>query len=133
MALPALAGCDSLLGVDYPHVITDDDLDESSAAMQVYSAVALFECGYTAFGLFALGHEDTMSSVYGVGSGNNVFAPSAVAGLCDASDTSVPWFDQIMGTRVMLSNPTGTGAYDRLHLPMTSPFVTPGTLTKACA
>ncbi|MEQ1856566.1 MAG: RagB/SusD family nutrient uptake outer membrane protein [Longimicrobiales bacterium] len=115
LALPALAGCDSLLGVEYPHVITDDDLDESSAAMQVYSAVALFECGYTAFGLFALGHEDTMSSVSGVGSGNNVFAPSAVAGLCDASDTSVAWFDQVMGTRVMLSNPTGTGAYDRLQ------------------
>jgi hypothetical protein len=115
-ALPILAGCDALLDVDYPHEITGDDLtDAITADLQVHSAIALFECGYTAFGLFALGHEGTMSSTAGVGSTNHVFAPSASAGACDSSDTSIAWFDQIMGTRAMLTNPEGTGAYDRLQ------------------
>jgi len=115
LALPVLAGCDGLLDVDFPHALTSADLDESSAELQVHSAIALFECGYTAFGLFALGHEDTLASVASVGSGMHVYAEGASIGACDATDTSVAWFDQIMGTRALLANPDGTGAYDRIR------------------
>jgi hypothetical protein len=115
LALLALTACDSLLAVDLPHQITNEDLDATAAELQVHSAIALFECGYTAFGNFALGHEDALTSYAGVAAGSHVYGPSALTGECDAGDTSVAWFDQIVAARVMLSNAAGTGAYDRLQ------------------
>lgn len=112
----ALTGCDGLLDVESPHLITDDDLaDPSNAQAQVYSAIALFECGYSAFGWVALGHEDVVESVAGVVGTAHVFRSTPATGVCDAAQVSQAWFDPIMGARAMLSNAQGTGVYDRLQ------------------
>lgn len=112
----ALAACDGLLDVESPHLITGDDLaDPSNAQAQVYSAIAMFECGYSAFGWVALGHEDVLESVAGVAGTVHVFRSTPFTGVCDASQSSGAWFDQLMGSRAMLSNAGGTGVYDRLQ------------------
>ncbi len=111
-----LAACDGLLDVESPHLITGDDLqDPANAQSQVYSAVALFECGYSAFGWVALGHEDVLESVAGVAGTVHVFRSTPFTGVCDTAQASGAWFDQIMGSRAMLSNAQGTGVYDRLQ------------------
>lgn len=133
LAVVALSACDSLLEVELPHLLTDDAIKGvGTAELQVNSAIALFECGYSGFGAGAVGHDDTMTGVAGVGGGDNVFASTAAGGGCDGSDTSVAWFDQIMGARGMLSTatsrmvptsqgtvssdfPFGRGVYDRIQ------------------
>jgi hypothetical protein len=133
LAVVGLSACDSLLEVDLPHLLTDDAIAGiGTAELQVNSAIALFECGYTGFGAGAVGHDDTMTGVAGVGGGDNVFTSSTSSGGCDGSDTSVAWFDQIMGARGMLSTapsrmvptsqgtvgpgfPYGRGVYDRIQ------------------
>ncbi len=129
----ALGACDSLLEVTLPHVLTEEAIQSAATSeVQVNSAIALFECGYTAYGLRALGEEGTMASIAGVFSGGHVYGPSAVTGSCDTGDTSSAWFDQIMGARGMLSTdpallvptakgtvtsafPVGRGIYDRIR------------------
>ncbi|MEQ1855058.1 MAG: RagB/SusD family nutrient uptake outer membrane protein [Longimicrobiales bacterium] len=133
LGVAGLTACDSLLEVELPHLLTDDAIQSANTAeLQVNSAIALFECGYTHFGLTTLGHDDTMTSVSGVGSGNNVYSATAASGNCDTSDTAIAWFDQIMGARAMLSTtpsrmvatsqgtvtgdfPVGRGVYDRIQ------------------
>jgi hypothetical protein len=133
LAVVGLSACESLLEVELPHLLTDDAIKGiGTAELQVNSAIALFECGYSGFGAGAVGHDDTMTSVAGVGGGDNVFASTSAGGGCDGSDTSVAWFDQIMGARGMLSTqpsrfvatsqgtvtsdfPAGRGVYDRIQ------------------
>ena len=111
-----LIACESLIDVDTPHVLTDEDFgDPASAEFQVESAVALFECGYSAFAWVGLGHEDVMESVAGVASSVHVFRATPARGECDTSASSQAWFDQIMGARAMLSNARGDGVYDRMR------------------
>ncbi|MQA90915.1 MAG: RagB/SusD family nutrient uptake outer membrane protein [Gemmatimonas sp.] len=128
-SLGVLNACDSLLEAEIPHLLTDDAIEtEASAESQINSVIALFECGYTAFGLRALGHEDAMESIAGVFSGSHVYSPASVSGACDANSTSVAWLDQIMGARALISNDpaklvsTGQGlegvnrgVYDRIN------------------
>jgi hypothetical protein len=122
-----LAGCDSLLEVEIPHLLTDAAVQgPSTAEVQVNSAIALFECGYSAFGTRSAGAEDALASVAGVFSGAQVYANGAVSGTCDTGDTSTAFFDQFMGARALISTdpaklPGATGAsgpgkgvYDRL-------------------
>lgn len=120
-----LGACDSLLEVELPHLLTDAAIESpTTAEVQVNSAIALFECGYSAFAVTALGHEDAMQSIAGVFGGGHGYTVTPADGTCDGSSTSVAYFDQMMGARAMLSNaparfaPTslgvGRGVYDRL-------------------
>ena len=120
------SGCDSLLEVDLPHLLTDAAIEaESTAEVQVNSAIALFECGYTAMGLMALGHEDVAESEAGVFGGGHIFDASANTGDCDSSTQNYSWFDQLSGARALISNDpkrlvpsaegTGRGVYDRIQ------------------
>jgi hypothetical protein len=112
----SLVGCDGVLDVDSPDTITDEDLaDAANAELQVNSAISLFECGYSAFGWVAMGHEDVQESRAGVTGSIHVFTPTPFTGDCDTTQQDGSWFDQIMGTRVMISNAKGTGVYDRLQ------------------
>ena len=126
VSIGALSACDDLLDVSLPHLLTDEALGpESTAETQVNSAIALFECGYTAFGLTALGAENTMQSIAGVYSGGHIYDDTPDDGECDTSDTDDDWYDQIIGTRALLTtaperlNATGLGAgrgvYDRIQ------------------
>jgi hypothetical protein len=119
----ALAACDDLLVADFPDTITEHDLrDARNAELQLMSAIALFECGYSAFGWVALGHEDVLESRAGVANVHS-FTATPYTGDCDTAQQDGSWFDQIMGSRAMISNPRGTGVYDRLRnewdLPLT--------------
>ena len=117
VSIGTLSACDDLLDVSLPHLLTDEALGpEGTAETQVNSAIALFECGYTAFGLTALGAENTMQSIAGVYSGGHIYDDTPDTGTCDTSDTSESWYDQIIGTRALLPTaperlkPTGPGA-----------------------
>jgi hypothetical protein len=110
-----LAACDGLLDVDFPHTITEEDLaDVANAEQQVRSAIALFECGYSAFSWVALGHEGVLEPVAGIVGNVHVFTPTPFTGECDTNQQSGSWFDQVMGSRAMVSNARSTGVYDRL-------------------
>jgi hypothetical protein len=129
----SLSACDSLLEVELPHLLTQSAIkDISSAEIQVNSAIALFECGYSNHGVTALGHEGYMQSIAGVFGGGHGYTVSAAAGACDTSSTNVSWFDQMMGSRAMLVTqpsrlvstargtvtgefPVGKGVYDRIQ------------------
>lgn len=126
VSLGAMSACDSLLEVELPHLLTDAAIEgANTAGTQVNSAIALFECGYTAFGLTALGHEDAMASIAGVYSGGHVYSTLSETGVCDDSDTNDNWFDQISGARALISTAPsrlvpdglgdGQGVYDRLQ------------------
>lgn len=132
-SLGALTACDSLLDVELPHLLTNSAIkDINSAEIQVNSAIALFECGYSAFGVTALGHGGYMQSIAGVFGGGHGYTVNAATGTCDSSSTSVAWFDQMMGSRAMLVTqpsrlvptaqgtvtsdfPVGRGVYDRIQ------------------
>jgi hypothetical protein len=132
-AVVALGACDSLLEVELPHLLTQSAIkDIASAEIQVNSAIALFECGYAAHGVTALGHEGYMESIAGVFGGGYGYVVNANTGTCDSSSTSVAWFDQMMGSRAMLVTqpsrlvptsqgtvtgefPVGKGVYDRIQ------------------
>lgn len=122
----SVSACDSLLEVDLPHLLTDAAIeDQGTAEVQVNSAIALFECGYTALGLTAMGHEGLMESEAGVFGGGHIYDASADTGSCDSSTQSRAWFDQVMGARALLSTDparlvpgamgAGRGVYDRMQ------------------
>ncbi|HUF85180.1 MAG TPA: hypothetical protein VMQ81_11375, partial [Acidimicrobiia bacterium] len=126
LALGTLSACDDLLEVDLPHLLTDAAIEDTGTAeTQVYSAIALFECGYNVFGTTALGHEDAMQSIAGVYGGGHVYDATANTGECGDASTDQSWFDQVMGARAMLSTAPsrlvpsatglGRGVYDRIQ------------------
>ena len=126
LSLGALSACDELLEVSLPHLLTDAAIEgQATAETQVNSAIALFECGYTAFGLMGMGAEDLMQSIAGVAGGMHVYDNTPDTGTCDSSSSSDAWFDQIMGTRAMLTTSpdrlvatatgAGRGVYDRMQ------------------
>ncbi|MBM4183578.1 MAG: RagB/SusD family nutrient uptake outer membrane protein [Gemmatimonadetes bacterium] len=116
-AFALLAGCDGLLEVEHPHLLTAGDLTNSAnAEFQINSAIALFECGYSTFGWVALGHEDVAEYVSGFAAKAHVFRADPATGVCDTGFfPAQAWFDQFMGARAMLSNADGTGVYQRLQ------------------
>ena len=122
----SVTGCDSLLVVDLPHLLTDAAIeDQSTAEVQVNSAIALFECSYTAFGLMAMGAEDVMESIAGVAGGQHRYDETADGGTCDTSASSDAWVNGMFGSRALLSNDpqlfhataegTARGVYDRMQ------------------
>lgn len=125
LLLGALSACDGLLEVDLPHLLTDAALaGPETATTQVNSAIALFECGSSAFGMVSLGHEDVIESVAGIGSGNARYRSTPdTGGSCDGSSSNGNWFDQLMGARAAISrdiNVPGAlgndrGVYDRIQ------------------
>ena len=123
LLLGALSACDSLLEVEIPHVLTEAALEgPETAATQVNSAIAQFECGSSAFGYVAMGHEDVLGSVAGVGGSNAIYRDTPDdGGDCDINPSDGSWFNQIMGARRFLSNNVergdlvGTGVYDRIQ------------------
>ena len=126
ISLVVLGACDDLLEVELPHILTDAALEgPDTAETQINSAIALFECGWSAFALHALGHEDVLESIAGAGSGLSRFQDTPSTGLCDTSSQDYSWFDQIAGARALLSNAperlvstaqgTGRGVYDRME------------------
>jgi hypothetical protein len=132
-AVVALGACDSLLEVELPHLLTNTAIKGvGTAEVQVNSAIALFECGYSAFGVTALGQGGYMQSIAGVFGGSHGYTVNAATGECDTSSTSVAWFDQMMSSRAMLVTqpsrlvptglgsataefPVGKGVYDRIQ------------------
>jgi hypothetical protein len=72
-----------------------------------------------------MGAEDAMQSIAGVAGGMHVYDDTPDTGGCDGSSSSDSWFDQIMGTRSLISTSpdrlvaSGTGAgrgvYDRMQ------------------
>jgi len=130
-AMSVLSACDGLLDVNLPHLLTDAAIvDQSTAQLQVYSAIALFECGYSAFGQVATGHEDMWDPQAGNFRTYALYMPEPSVGECDTNDLSLGWFNQITGSRALLSTdpalftPAGAektatgrsqGVYDRLQ------------------
>lgn len=129
--LGALAACEDLLEVDLPHLLTDAAIsDPGTAELQVNSGIALFECGYSAWGQSAGGFEDMWDPQAGNFRTYALYNESPSSGDCDASDLDTSFFDQITGARALLSNdpalmtPSGktvtadgasTGVYDRIQ------------------
>ena len=100
LLLGALSACDGLLEVDLPHLLTDAALaGPETAETQMNSIVALFECGSSGFGFVAMGHEDVIESVAGIGSGNARYSRVPQTGGCDGSSSDGDYFDQFMGAR----------------------------------
>jgi len=101
LALAGLGACDGLLEVDLPASITESALDDpSTASVQVYSAIAFFECSWSELSYEALGHEDVWERMTGVA------APAAYeeqpsTGRCDASDNGSNWYAGIHIARSM--------------------------------
>ncbi|MDR0787576.1 MAG: RagB/SusD family nutrient uptake outer membrane protein [Gemmatimonadota bacterium] len=121
----SMAGCQDLLSAELPHLLKDDAVEAAgSARIQVYSAMALFECSYTAFGLVALGPEDVMQTLAGAAQQHS-WAETPATGNCDTSPQNTTWFNPMMGGRLMISSdPTklavtgigaSTGVYDRIN------------------
>ena len=100
----SVSACDNTLDPldDTDPVISPTD--PNGAEFQVASAIALFECGYSAFGTMALGAEGVMQSVAGVGYGTHVYDHTPDTGPCDTSSANDSWFDQIMGARALISD-----------------------------
>jgi hypothetical protein len=125
LSLGILTACDGLLDADLPHILTDAAVQgPTTAETQVNSAIALFECGYTAFGLTALGHEDVLESIAGAAQ-QHQYDQTPNVGNCDSSSANTSWIDPVMGARALISNdpaklfPTSqgsaTGVYDRIN------------------
>ena len=127
LLLGALSACEGLLTVDLPHILTDAALaGPETAETQVNSVIAQFECGSSAFAFVAMGHEDVIESVAGIGSANARYRGTPdTGGSCDSSSSNANWFDQMMGARAAISRLTGApkadsvgvnaGVYDRIQ------------------
>lgn len=112
VSLGVLGACDSLLEVDLPAQLTDDALaNPTSAETQVNSAIAIFECGYSAMVWRHLGNEDVFESIAGVASGAHVYAGTAPGGGdCDTDSEDGSWFGQMTSSRALAA-----GVYDRIE------------------
>ncbi|HVS10014.1 MAG TPA: hypothetical protein VMS76_09070 [Planctomycetota bacterium] len=116
VSLGALSACDDLLDVELTHLLTEEAIaGAETAQLQVMSAIALFECGSSAFAWPMLGNEDVLESIAGVAGGAHVWRVTPGTGTCDTASTTQNWFDQFMGARTLISTdpaklaPTGRG------------------------
>lgn len=124
-SVASMAACDGLLDAELPHLLTDAAVEgPSTAETQVNSIIALFECGYTAFGLTALGAEDVMESIAGAAQQHS-YDHTPNTGTCDSSSANTSWWDGVWGARALVSTDpaklvptatgTATGVYDKIN------------------
>ena len=102
--------CDSLLEVDLPSQLTDEALDDpTSAATQVSSAIAHFECGYSTYTYFIAGDEDSMDPQGGVyyASGAHRFPAGTQTGNCDSNAQGTGHYTEWVVSRKMASDVYG--------------------------
>jgi hypothetical protein len=109
LSLGALTGCD--LEVSAPAAITEESLQDPAAAeLLVNSALAHFECGYSAFTYEESGRADTWDRLAGAHSGNAMeHSQSAGTGTCSTAAGGYVWFTPIMIARSIASD-----AYNRM-------------------
>lgn len=122
-AVPAMVAC-ALAGCHDEHP-TRPELDLTTAEARLDTAITLFECSYSTFGMMALGEEDVVQSVAGVFHYGHVYDPVPRPGRCGAELVSVEWLEDMRRSRRLLSDdpgrlvPTatgeGVGVYDRLQ------------------
>ena len=126
LSLGALSACDSLLEVDLPHLLTDAALGpDGTAETQVNSAIALFECGSSAFANLRSVTRTYWSRLPVPGGICTDSTPTPGAGDCDSASNDRSFFDQIAGARALLTTAperlvataegTGSGVYDRIQ------------------
>ena len=116
LGLVTLSACETLLDVDLPHILTDQALEsETTAETQVNSAIALFECGYSALAWVSMGHEDILEAISGLGESAAVYRDTPSTGGCDSNAVDQSHFDQVMGARSALSRENERGVYDRIQ------------------
>ena len=96
-ALLVMAGCDSLLEVDLPSAVTESALDDpSTAALQVNSVAASFECAYSSFAATASGNEDNFQRYVGVAGGYAQYPATPNGGSCDGDAYSTEWVNPFL-------------------------------------
>lgn len=89
-----MAGCDSLLDVELPGSITENDLyDPGQAPVLVTSAIADIECGYSdLIATNTSGNEDVFVRVTGWWGGAHEFDDAPPTTDCNTVDTSYGWW-----------------------------------------
>ena len=99
-ALVVMTGCDTLLDVDLPDAVTESALDDpGTAALQVNSVAASFECGYSSFAATASGNEDNFQRYVGVAGGYAQYPPVPGGGSCDGDSYSTEWINPFLTAR----------------------------------
>jgi len=99
-ALAGVAACDSLLEVELPDAVTESALDNpETAALQVNSVLASFECAYSTFALTSAGFEDNFQRYSGVAGGYAFYEESYDGGSCDNDAYSNEWGDPLLLAR----------------------------------
>ena len=99
-ALLFATGCDSLLEVDLPDAVTEEALDNpATAALQVNSVAASFECAYSSFAIMAAGHEDNFQRYIGVAGNYAQYVSQPGLGTCDGSVFSTQWVAPLLIAR----------------------------------
>ncbi len=107
----ALAGCEDILDVNLPSAVTESAFSSpASAALQVNSVLATFECAYSAFSFRAAGYEDNWQRLSGVAGTYSEYDTAPAAGECDSGAAySSPWIDPLL-----ISRAEGNKAYERI-------------------
>lgn len=99
-ALLVMTGCDSLLEVDLPDAVTEEALDDpETAALQVNSVAASFECAYSSFAIMAGGHEDNFQRYIGVAGNYAQYVAQPGLGSCDGDVYSTQWLQPLLIAR----------------------------------
>ena len=116
LALGGLIACNELLEVDLPASVLESTLEApESAELQVFSAVAFFECAYSELGYQALGHEDLWERLTGRAAPADYDENPRISGgradrQCDGVDYSAYWYEGFH-----ISRTTAEGVYDRME------------------
>lgn len=113
LGISSLAACND--ATEPEPVDVDPFADPATAQLQVDSAVALFECGYSTLAWIGLGYEGVVQSISGLLYAVHRYSEAPSEGECDSSSFSTLWFDPIMSARFGISNAGGTGVYDRIR------------------
>jgi len=99
-AFLVMAGCDGLLDVDLPDAVTEEALDNArTAALQVNSVSASFECAYSSFAASASGNEDNFQRYVGVAGGYSQYPSVPGGGSCDGDAYSTEWINPFLTAR----------------------------------
>lgn len=110
LGIAAVAGCDQLLEVELPDAVTSDVLnDPGTAALQVNSVMAGFECAYSSFALDAAGYEDNFQRYSGVAGLYSEYRDTPGGGSCDSDSYSSTWRPPML-----IARGQGFEVYDRI-------------------